>query len=113
GALLVQTAGFIRSTEVALTTWIDDKIAADLFVLSGGSLNSAGLPMREDVAERLRADPRVQTVLPVRGHQLLYNDRIVFLLAGDAEALLRAQPNIPPPPTFPHHPPPPPPPPTP
>src|SRR5262249_23195211 len=35
GALMVQTAGFIRSTEVALLTWIDEKTSSALFVVSG------------------------------------------------------------------------------
>ena len=74
GALLVQTAGFIRSTEDALLTWIDEKIAADLFVASGSSVSSAGLPMPEKVGEQLRAQPEVKLVLPVRTHQMPLND---------------------------------------
>jgi putative ABC transport system permease protein len=93
GALLVQTSGFIHSTETALLTWIDDKIGADLFVASGSSATQAGLPMPESVGDELRADPRVRLVLPVRGHQMLLNDRIVIMLALDADQLMKADPN--------------------
>ncbi len=89
-ALLVQTAGFIHSTESTLVGWIDDKIAADLFILSGNSLSSAGLPMDQVVGDRLRADPRVRAVLPVRGHQLTFRNRIVVLLALDVTAMQQA-----------------------
>jgi putative ABC transport system permease protein len=103
-ALLVQTAGFIRSTEVALLTWIDEKIAADLFVVAGSSVTNAGLPMREEVGQKLREDPRVQMVLPVRGHQMLHRDRIVILLALDVDQLMQAGPEVPLAKTFQHFP---------
>jgi putative ABC transport system permease protein len=104
GALMVQTAGFIHSTEVALLTWIDEKIAADLFVVSGTSATSAGLPMREKVGQKLRADPRVEMVLPVRGHQMLFRERIVIMLALDVDQLMQAGPDKPLAKTFQHFP---------
>src|SRR5262249_8412822 len=93
GALLVQTAGFIRSTEVALLTWIDAKIAADLFIASGSSVSSAGLPMPEEIGDKLREQPEVKLVLPVRTHQMLLNDHIVILVALDADQLMHANPH--------------------
>jgi putative ABC transport system permease protein len=92
GALLVQTAGFIHSTETALLTWIDEKVGADLFIASGSSVSSAGLPMSEEVGEKLRQQPEVKLVLPVRTHQMLLNDHIVILVALDADQLLKADP---------------------
>jgi putative ABC transport system permease protein len=88
GALMVQTAGFIRSTEDAVLDWIDHAVAADLFVTSGGSLSSASaaLPMDEHVATQLRKLPEVESALGVRIHLLDFRDRIVFLLAVDADA---------------------------
>jgi putative ABC transport system permease protein len=43
--------------------------------------------MRPEVGEQLRKDPRVKAVLPVRTHQLTYRERMVFMLAIDADAL--------------------------
>src|SRR5262249_25487553 len=90
GAVLVQTAGFIRSTESAIRTWIDRSIAADLFVTCGGSLHPASLmqPMAASVGDELRRGLRedVETVLGIRFHLLDFRDRIVFLLAVDAGA---------------------------
>jgi putative ABC transport system permease protein len=92
GALLVQMAGFIRSTETAVRTWIDRSVAADLFVTCGGSIHSASLtlPMDEKIGGELRALPGVDSVLGIRFHLLDFRDRIVFLLAVDADAFRSA-----------------------
>src|SRR5262249_26172602 len=42
GGLLVQTAGFLRSTREAIYEWVEDKIAADLFVTCGSPATSGG-----------------------------------------------------------------------
>jgi putative ABC transport system permease protein len=88
GALLVGIAGFIRSTQTAVRAWIDQSIAADLFVTCGGSIHTASLtqPMDEKVGRELRTLPGVDTVLGIRFHLLDFRDRIVFLLAVDADA---------------------------
>jgi putative ABC transport system permease protein len=88
GALLVQMAGFIRSTESAVRTWIDGSVAADLFVTCGGSIHSASLtlPMDEKIGSELRSLPGVDSVLGIRFHLLDFRDRLVFLLAVDADA---------------------------
>ena len=54
--LVVQTAGFIRSSEAALFEWVDETIAADLFVTAGSSADSAGLalPMDESLGRQAR-----------------------------------------------------------
>jgi putative ABC transport system permease protein len=90
-ALLVQTAGTTLSTENALLRWVDDRIAADLFVTSGSPITSGGqaLPMDGKLGAEIANEPEVQgqidKVLPVRLHQLNnFRSRIVFLIAFDA-----------------------------
>ncbi len=87
-ALLVQTAGFIHSTEAAVFDWIDRQVAADLFVTSGSVASSTGmaLPMEESLGPRLKSLPEVAAVLPVRFHRLDFRDRIVVLVAVDTKA---------------------------
>jgi putative ABC transport system permease protein len=88
GALLVMTSGFIRSTEQILLLWIEDQIAADLFLTAGASFMNPGqmLPMSEDVGRRLRADPDVEVALPVRLFGLDFRGRIIAMIALDSEA---------------------------
>jgi putative ABC transport system permease protein len=41
-ALLVQTAGVIRSNEAAVRKWVEQSVAGDLFVTAGGPLSASG-----------------------------------------------------------------------
>jgi putative ABC transport system permease protein len=88
GALLVGIAGFIRSTQNAVRDWIDQSVAADLFVTCGGSIHTASIaqPMDESVGQQLRSLGGVDAVLGIRFHLLEFRERIVFLLAVDADA---------------------------
>jgi putative ABC transport system permease protein len=88
GALLVMTSGFIRSTERTLLAWVDEQIAADLFVTSGGTFANAGqmTPMSEAIGRGLRARPDVEAALPVRLYALDFRDRIVVMIALDSGA---------------------------
>lgn len=90
-ALLAQTAGTTVSTENALLQWVDDRVAADLFVTSGSPITSGGqaMSMKEEqgaqIANEPDVKPQIEKVLPVRFHQLHnFRDRIVFLIAFDA-----------------------------
>jgi putative ABC transport system permease protein len=76
GALLVQTAGFLKSSKEAITDWIEEKIAADLFVTCGSSVTQAGaaLTMRDSMTQELAALPGVDVVVPVRFQQLLWTN---------------------------------------
>ena len=58
-ALLVQTAGFIRSSEHAVLTYLDESIAADFFVTSGAPVTAIAqaIPMDGKLGDRLRALP--------------------------------------------------------
>jgi putative ABC transport system permease protein len=91
GALLVMTSGFIRSTEHILLSWIDEQIAADLFVTAGGTFGNGGqmLQMSEDLGRRLRARPDVEAALPVRLFGLDFRNRIVAMIVLDSDAFLK------------------------
>jgi putative ABC transport system permease protein len=88
GALLMMTSGFIHSTEQILLNWVDEQIAADLFVTCGGTFGTGGqmLPMSPDIGRRLRARPEVEAALPVRLFGLDFRGRIVAMIALDSEA---------------------------
>jgi putative ABC transport system permease protein len=98
GALMVQTAGFLKSTREAIRDWVDEKIAADLFVTSGSAVTSGGasIGMREGMLEQLRGVPGVAAVMPVKFHLLNYRspvdggNRIVYVVAIDARTLSEA-----------------------
>ncbi|HEV3237912.1 MAG TPA: FtsX-like permease family protein, partial [Gemmataceae bacterium] len=54
-ALLVQTAGVIRSNEETLSDWLDHTVVPDLIVSSGGAFTASGqsMPMDPDLGRRL------------------------------------------------------------
>jgi putative ABC transport system permease protein len=87
-ALMVATAGFIRSTEDAVHEWVDEKIAADLFVTAGDPITSAGyqLPMDDHVGQQLARLEGVEAVLPVRFHPFHFRHKLVLMLALDTRA---------------------------
>ncbi len=104
GALLLQTAGFTYSTEQTLNRWLDDDIAADLFVSAGSGVSKAGfsLPMDVHVGDELTPAPGrvppvegVDLVLPVRFHYFSYHDvhknedEFVYLIAVAADGAAR------------------------
>ncbi len=86
--LVLGLSGFIHSTKQTIYTWIDDKIAADLFVTCGGSLDAASLtqPMDASLHDKLTSLPQVEAAVGVRFHLLDFRDRIVFMLAVDTHA---------------------------
>jgi putative ABC transport system permease protein len=86
--LVFGLAGFIHSTKQTVYTWIDDKIAADLFVTCGGSIDSASLtqPMDSKLGDKLTSLPEVEAAVGVRFHILDFRERIIFMLAIDANA---------------------------
>jgi putative ABC transport system permease protein len=92
GALMVQTAGFLRSTEIAVRDWVEQEIAADLFVSSGSPASSASLAltMEETVRQELLQIPDVEAVLPIRYLKVKFNNYFVLLLAIDFDTFDRA-----------------------
>jgi putative ABC transport system permease protein len=89
-ALMIQTAGFIHSTEHAILDWIDTSIAADQFITSGDTVARIGvatLPMSTSLAKEIEKMDGVAAVVPVRFHRVEFRNRFVLLLAVDLEAL--------------------------
>jgi putative ABC transport system permease protein len=54
-ALLIQTAGVIRSHEKAILSWLEHSVTADLIVTAGGPISSSGqnVPMKADLAHKI------------------------------------------------------------
>jgi putative ABC transport system permease protein len=113
GGLMVQTAGFLRSSHEAIREWVDEKIAADLFVTSGSSVTSGGaaISMQDNMQAKLEAIDGVEAILPIRFYRLDFtppnatartgtsrpgarpgkgDERIVFLVAIDTGTFVRA-----------------------
>ncbi len=92
-AMVLQTAGVIRSNEDAILKWVDESIAADLFVTSGSAVSGSGknIPLQEDLGEKIEAAfPAVEAALPVRFHPAEFGEKIVFLVALDALGFYQA-----------------------
>jgi putative ABC transport system permease protein len=94
--LLVQTAGFLKSSREAIRDWIDDQIAADLFVTSGSGITSSGtvVPMRADLRRELEKTDGIDAVLPVRFLEVHYEsprdrqNRVVYLVGLDTHTFV-------------------------
>jgi putative ABC transport system permease protein len=85
GGLLVMTAGFVRSSEDAVTGWIAEKVGADLFVTSGAELTSGSgaLPMDEGLQKSILTLPEVEAVVAVRYTLVDFRGHQVFLIGVD------------------------------
>ncbi|MBY0524918.1 MAG: FtsX-like permease family protein [Gemmataceae bacterium] len=88
-ALMVQTAGLTLSSEEAILTWIDQAIAADLFVTCNSPVAASGnsQPMEERLGREIAALPEVAAALPVRFQHVDFRTKMVFLIVLDADAL--------------------------
>ncbi|MBV9124514.1 MAG: ABC transporter permease [Planctomycetes bacterium] len=67
-ALLVQTSGLIHSNEAAVRRWVDQSLAGDLYLTSGGPLSASGQtqPMAEAVGRRLGQVVPEMRLVPMR-----------------------------------------------
>lgn len=92
GALMVQTAGFIRSSEEAVLRHLEDAVAADLFITSGSSLNRPGfaMPTHESFKQRILEIPEVDAVLSIRFQAMNFRNRLALMLALDGRAFEHA-----------------------
>lgn len=88
-ALVFGLSAFIHSTKDTVYHWLDDKVAADLFVTCGGSIDSASLtqPMDAQLRNKLMSLPEVEAAVGIRFHLLDFRDRIIFMLAIDTHHL--------------------------
>ncbi|MGH7172520.1 MAG: FtsX-like permease family protein, partial [Gemmataceae bacterium] len=90
--LVFGLAGFIHSTKETIYNWIDYKVAADLFLTCGGSIDSASLtqPMDAHLRDKLMSLPEVEAVVGVRFHvpdfRDRFRDRLIFMLAIDTDS---------------------------
>jgi putative ABC transport system permease protein len=84
-ALMFETAGLITTSEDAIFTWLDQLIAADLFVTANGPITSGGqiVSMPESLGQQIAALPEVEAVVPVRFQHFDYQNKIVSLIAVD------------------------------
>jgi putative ABC transport system permease protein len=91
-ALMFQTAGVGRSNEEPVVEWIRQVVQADHFVFSGNmtSANSSNSPMADTVAHDLEALPGVERVMSIRYSRPEFNGTVIYLIALDAEAYVRA-----------------------
>jgi putative ABC transport system permease protein len=92
-AMVLQTAGVIRSNEDAILKWVDESIAADLFITSGSPVSGSGqnMPLKEDFGKQIEAAfPAVRAALPVRFHQTDFGDKLVFIVALDSQGFYEA-----------------------
>ncbi len=85
-ALVMQTAGVIRSNRASLREWIEESIAADVVITAGSALGSGGHgePMDAEVADALRSLPEVEAVMELRSPKVEFRGDTVLLLALDA-----------------------------
>lgn len=94
GGLMVNTAGFLKSTRETIYEWLEEKIAADLSVTAGAPVTSGGgaVSMPESLLAKLREVPGVETILPVRMIQVNYvspkdqKNQILWLVGVDTRA---------------------------
>lgn len=91
-ALVLETSGVTLCSENEILRWIDDSIAADLFVTAGSPVSSGmqNVPLSEDLGRQLAALPGVEAALPARFQRLEFRGRLVFVIALDAEGFYRA-----------------------
>jgi putative ABC transport system permease protein len=95
-SLMLQSAGVTFSSEDAILGWVEQRLTADLFVSANGPVTAGGqmVPMSAELGRQIANDPelrdRIDSVIPIRLHQLNYHDRIVFLVAIDSAAAYEA-----------------------
>lgn len=89
-ALVMQTAGTIRSNRIALHEWVQNSISSDLIVTSGSPVGAGdqSLAMNQSLGEKIAELPDIEAVLPIRRRKIEFrsahlNTR-VLILAFDA-----------------------------
>jgi putative ABC transport system permease protein len=90
-ALMVQTAGVMKSSEETILNWLDHTIAADLFVTANSPVTKTGSsqPMRDKMMTDLKSfkvDGKevVRDVVPVRFHLTDHANTKIYIVAIDS-----------------------------
>lgn len=91
-ALVMQTAGVIRSSQDGVLAWFDESLGSDLFITAHNPVSSGGqgMPMRDTLGKELAALDGVEAALPIRTQQMELDGVNVFLLALDAPGFYTA-----------------------
>ncbi len=94
-ALVLQTAGTIRSNREALRDWVRDYLAADLIVTSGSPVGAGGQSqsMEPSLGKEIMKIAGVEAALPVRFRKIDYRVGRVFLSAADVGDFARVERN--------------------
>jgi putative ABC transport system permease protein len=87
-ALVMQTAGTIRSNRQAFHDWARDAFGFDLTIKSGSAVGAGGpgRPMDAKLASQMEKVKGVERVLPMRTRKFPYRDTQVQVVALDAAA---------------------------
>lgn len=87
GALVVQTSGFLLTTQSAVFSWVENRVGADMFITSGSAFSSYvnSVSMDPAVISRVRGilGPDLRAVLGVRLSRVDHKGSIVYLLAAE------------------------------
>jgi putative ABC transport system permease protein len=85
-ALMFQTAGVGKSSQVPITGWLEQVIRADAYVFRGNlvSANSSMTPMDPATRDDLRAIPGVERVAGLKFLHAEYGGTVIMMLAMDA-----------------------------
>lgn len=90
GALVVQTSGFLLTTQRAVFSWVETRVGADMFITSGSAFSSYvnSVSMNPRVIEQVRSilGDDLQSVLGVRLSRVDHAGSIVYLLAAEVGA---------------------------
>lgn len=91
-ALVMQTAGVIRSNRLALRDWVDATITADLFVTFGSPVGASGQnePMDASLANDLKKLPGVRAALAVRSKQVVLDNTRILMATLEAAEMARS-----------------------
>jgi putative ABC transport system permease protein len=83
-ALVVQTAGVIRSNRVTIDAWVEDAIGADMVVSAGSPVGASGThPIGPGLVAEIRKFPEIDEVLPARIRKVPYRSTQVLLLTAE------------------------------
>jgi putative ABC transport system permease protein len=86
-AVMIQTAGVMRSNSEPITAWLEELIQADQFVFAGNiaTATSSQSPFESQVLRDMAKIPGVEDVTSIRYVRPNYNGTLIFMLAMDTQ----------------------------